>query len=56
MKLGTTWVLNMMRMPDVPEVSMITIVEFRAKQSTGSRDMPTDILYDNYFFIKIDLD
>jgi hypothetical protein len=35
---------------------MIAVVEFRAKQATGSRYMPTDILYANYFFIKIDLD
>jgi hypothetical protein len=35
--------------------SMITVVEFSAKQATGSRYMPTDKLYTNYFFIKIDL-
>ena len=35
---------------------MITVVEFRAKQPTGSRYMPTDKLYANYFFIKINLD
>ena len=35
---------------------MITVVEFRAKQATGSRYMPTDRLYANYFFIKIELD
>ena len=36
--------------------SMITVVEFRTKQATGSRYMPTDKFYNNYFFIKIDLD
>ena len=36
--------------------SIITVVEFRAKQATGSRYMPTDKLYTTYFFIKIDLD
>ena len=35
---------------------MITVVEFRAKQGTGSRYMTTAKLYANYFFIKIDLD
>ena len=37
-------------------IIMITAVEFRAKQATGSRYMPTDKLHANYFFIKIDLD
>ena len=37
-------------------VSMITVVGFRAKQATGSRYMPSDKLYANYFFIRIDLD
>ena len=32
---------------------MITVVEFRAKQATGSKYMPTGKLYANYFFIKI---
>jgi hypothetical protein len=54
--LGTTWVLNMMRMPDVPEVSMITVVEFRAKQFIWSRVIPINEIYDDYLFIKIDLD
>ena len=34
---------------------MITVVEFRANQATKSRYVPTDRLYDNYFFITIDL-
>ena len=34
---------------------MITVVEFRAKQATGSRYMPTDKFYANYSkFIWID--
>ena len=40
----------------VINICMITVVEFRAKQATGSRYMPTDKLYANYFFIKIYLD
>ena len=35
---------------------MITVVEFRAKEATKSRYMPTDELYVNYFLIKTDLD
>ena len=35
---------------------MITVMEFRPKEATGSRYMPTDKLYTNYFFIEIDLD
>ena len=35
---------------------MITVVEFRAKQATGSLYMLTDKFYTNYFFIRIDLD
>ena len=34
---------------------MITILEFRAKQATGSRYMPTDELYVNFFFTENDL-
>ena len=37
-------------------ISMITFVEFKAKQATGGRYMPTDKSYTNYCFIKIDLD
>ena len=37
-------------------LSMIIVVDCRAKQATGSRYMPIDKLYGNYFFIKIDLD
>ena len=29
---------------------MITVVDFRAKQATGSRYMPTDKFYAYYFF------
>ena len=36
--------------------SMITVVEFGAKQATGSRYMSTDKLNGNYFFVEIDLD
>jgi hypothetical protein len=45
-----------------PVHSMITVVEFKAKQAsgsiveTGSRYMPTDKLYINYFFMVIALD
>ena len=35
---------------------MITVVEFRAKQATGSQYLLTDKSYDNYFFIGNDLD
>ena len=38
------------------ESSMITVVEFRAKQATGSQYLLTDKSYDNYFFIGNDLD
>ena len=37
-------------------ISMITVVQFRAKHATGSQYMLTDKLYGNYFFIWIDLD
>ena len=36
--------------------SMITVVEFRAKQATGSWFILTEKLYANFFFIRIDLD
>ena len=36
--------------------SMITVVEFRAKQATGSWFILTQKLYANFFFIRIDLD
>ena len=35
---------------------MTTVVDFRAKQATGNKYMPTDKLYANYFFIKIDFE
>ena len=37
-------------------ISMITTLEFRAKQATESQYMLTDTLYANHFFIGIDLD
>ena len=37
----------------VPIMEMIIVVEFRAKQARGSRYMPTDKFYTNYFFIKL---
>ena len=37
-------------------ISMITVVEFRVKQATGSWYILIDPGYDNYFFIGIDLD
>jgi hypothetical protein len=41
---------------DCTSISMIIVVEFRAKQDTVRRYMPTDEFQANYFFIKIDLD
>ena len=58
-KLGTKeFVINIWDVSVKGQVSgsMITVVEFRAKQATGSRYLLTDKLYDNYFFIGIDLD
>jgi hypothetical protein len=37
-------------------ISIITVIEFRAKQATGSRYMLADKSYAIYFFIGIDLD